>query len=628
MARASIRTKAGCRLPRDASRSPVPHTRVAGVVDAILGKVGKRVVLALPLGLGKANHIANELVARAVADSALSLTIITALTLEKPRGGSDMERRFIDPMAERLFAGWPELSYAALLRQGALPSNIEVREFFMEAGMWLSVPRAQQRYISANYTHAFRYVLDAGINVVAQLVAGDGGAFSLSCNPDLTLDLLHARRAGKADFLMVGQINDELPFMGGSAVVEPAEFDHVLAGPDCQFPLFGPPNPPVGLSHYAIGFRIAALIPDGGTLQIGIGTMGDAVAHALILRHRDPAAFRSVLDALGVTGRVHAEPFREGLYGASEMIADGFLALLDSGVVSRQVDGKAIHAAFFLGSRAFYQRLREMPQAERDRIDMCPVTFVNELYGGEGAKRRARLDARFINSAMMATLLGAAVSDGLEDGRVVSGIGGQYNFVAQAFALDGARSILAVDAARTRAGKRSSNILWSYGHTSIPRHLRDMVATEYGIADLRGKPDADVIAAMLAVTESRFQPELLQQAKAAGKIPRDYEINPAHRRNEPGLLEQALRPLRERGLLPDYPFGTDFTAEEQGLMPALERLRNAGRGELAMLALRGFTLDDKRDHVALLDRMGLVRASGVKEIVYAAVLKAALINKT
>ena len=598
------------------------------MVDAILGKVGKRVVLALPLGLGKANHIANELVARAVADSAISLTIITALTLEKPRGGSDMERRFIDPMAKRLFAGWPELSYAALLRQGALPSNIEVREFFMEAGMWLSVPRAQQRYISANYTHAFRYVLDAGINVVAQLVAGDGGAFSLSCNPDLTLDLLHARRAGKADFLMVGQVNDELPFMGGSAVVEPAEFDHVLAGPDCQFPLFGPPNPPVGLSHYAIGFRIAALIPDGGTLQIGIGTMGDAVAHALILRHRDPAAFRSVLDALGVTGRVHAEPFREGLYGASEMIADGFLALLDSGVVSRQVDGKAIHAAFFLGSRAFYKRLREMPQAARDRIDMCPVTFVNELYGGEDAKRRARLDARFINSAMMATLLGAAVSDGLEDGRVVSGIGGQYNFVAQAFALDGARSIIAVDAARTRAGKRSSNILWSYGHTSIPRHLRDMVATEYGIADLRGKPDADVIAAMLAVTESRFQPELLEQAKAAGKIPRDYEINPAHRRNEPGLLEQALRPLRERGLLPDYPFGTDFTAEEQGLMPALERLRKAGRGELAMLALRGFILGDKRDHVALVDRMGLVRASGVKEIVYAAVLKAALINET
>jgi acyl-CoA hydrolase len=602
----------------------VPHTQASGVVDAILEAVGNKVVLALPLGLGKASHIANELVARAVADPAISLTIITALTLEKPRGGNDLERRFIDPMAERLFDGWPELSYAALLRTGALPANIEVREFFMEAGAWLSVPRAQQRYISANYTHAFRYVLDAGINVIAQLVATDGDSFSLSCNPDLTLDLLHARRSGKADFLLVGQVNDELPFMGGSAVVEAAEFDHVLGGQDCQFPLFAPPNRPISLPHYAIGFRIAALIPDGGTLQIGIGTMGDAVSHALILGHRDPAAFRAVLDALGVTGKVHAEPFREGLYGASEMIADGFLALLHAGVVSRLVDAKAIHAAFFLGSRTFYQRLRDMPRAERDRIDMCPVTFVNELYGGEDAKRRARVGARFINSAMMATLLGAAVSDGLEDGRVVSGIGGQYNFVAQAFALEDARSIIAVDAARTRSGTRSSNILWAYGHTSIPRHLRDMVATEYGIADLRGKPDADVIAAMLAVTESRFQAQMLEQAKAAGKIPGDHEINPAHRRNEPARLERALRPLRDRGLLPDYPFGTDFTAEEQRLMPALERLREAGRRELAMLALRGFVPGNDPGHAPLLERMDLLRPRGLRERVAAAVLRAAL----
>lgn len=603
---------------------PERHGGAAELADAIIEQVGRRIVLALPLGLGKANHVANALVARAVADPAISLTIITALTLEAPRGKSDMERRFLDPLAERVFAGWPDLDYAVRLRAGTLPRNIEVREFFMEAGQWLSVPRAQQRYISANYTHAYRYVLDAGINVIAQLVASDGDRFSLSCNPDLTVDLLRARRAGRAGFVMVGQVNDELPLMGGGALVDADEFDHLLDSPDTEFPLFGPPNQPVTLSHYAIGFRIAALIPDGGTLQIGIGTMGDAVAHALILRHRNPAAFRRVLDALGVTGTVHADPFREGLYGASEMIADGFLALLEAGVVSRTVDGKAIHAAFFLGSRAFYRRLREMSQAERDRIDMTSVTFVNELYGGEDAKRNARTGARFVNSAMMATLLGAVVSDGLEDGRVVSGIGGQYNFVAQAFALDDARSILALDATRTRAGRQSSNILWSYGNTSVPRHLRDMVVTEYGVADLRGKPDADVIAAMLAIADSGFQDGLMEQAKAVGKLPRDYEINPAHHRNTAARLTGALRPLRREGLLPDYPFGTDFTPEEQALMPALERLRQAGRRDLAALVCRGLVSRDRPEDAPLLARMGLLRPSGLAAVFGRAALKGAL----
>lgn len=79
---------------------------------------------------------------------------------------------------------------------------------------------------------------------------------------------------------------------------------------------------------------------------------------------------------------------------------------------------------------------------------------------------------------MMVTLLGAAVSDATEDGQVISGVGGQFNFVEQAFALRDARAILTLGA--TRQGKRglSSNIRWSYGHATIPRHLRDVVVTE------------------------------------------------------------------------------------------------------------------------------------------------------
>ena len=118
---------------------------------------------------------------------------------------------------------------------------------------------------------------------------------------------------------------------------------------------------------------------------------------------------------------------------------------------------------------------------------------------------------------MMATLLGAVISDALADGKVVSGVGGQYNFVAQSFALDDARSIILVRATRNAKGRVTSNILWNYGHTTIPRHLRDIVVTEYGIADLRGKTDRDVIAAMLGVADSRFQGRVAETRKRGGK---------------------------------------------------------------------------------------------------------------
>src|SRR5262249_46252881 len=117
-------------------------------------------------------------------------------------------------------------------------------------------------------------------------------------------------------------------------------------------------------------------------------------------------------------------PFATGLYGVSEMFVEGFLDLMRAGVLKREVDGALLHAAFFLDSRGFYRALREMPESDLAKLRMGAVSFVNELYGGEAQKRRARVKARFVNNAMMATLLGAVVSDALENGQVVSGVGG------------------------------------------------------------------------------------------------------------------------------------------------------------------------------------------------------------
>jgi hypothetical protein len=604
------------------------------IAEDIIRDVGTNLMVGLPLGLGKANHIVNALYARAVADRAINLTFFSALTLEKPKPVSLLERRFIAPVIERLFGGYPDLAYADALRANALPPNVRVIEFFFLAGRWLHVPFAQQHYISANYTHASSYLLARGMNVVTQLVARrvvDGVArYSLSCNSDTTLDILRARADGRASFKLIGQVNSELPFMPGAGDLPGEEFSAVLDSPETEFPLFAPPSEPISDTKYAIGLHAASLVRDGGTLQIGIGQVGDALAQGLILRHRDNAQFQATMKRLTPATQqldaLETGAFEKGLYGVSEMLFEAFLGLIDAGILKREVDGVVLHGAFFLGPKSFYRSLREMTPGQIARIQMMPVSFTNELYGEEDSKRRARLDARFVNNAMMATLMGAVISDGLEDGQVVSGVGGQYNFVTQAFALSGARSILTVEATRQAGRTPQSNIRWAYGHETIPRHLRDIVVTEYGVADLRGKSDAEVIAAMLQVADSRFQSELARQAKDAGKLAKDFEIQVAYRENYPDRIANALKPARDAGLLPSFPFGSDFTDVEQRLIPALQMLQEAQRSPLRLPGLlwQGLTRAPNAADNECLARLGLDKPATWSERAYRALVSAAL----
>jgi len=418
--------------------------------------------------------------------------------------------------------------------------------------------------------------------------------------------------------------------MPGAGDLPAEEFSAVLDSPAIDFPLFAPPSEPITDTKYAIGLHAAGLVRDGGTLQIGIGQIGDALAQSLIVRHRDTAQFEATIRRLTPATEqfsvLQTGPFEKGLYGLSEMLFEAFLGLIDAGILKREVDGVVLHGTFFLGPKSFYRRLRDMTPEQIARIQMMPVSFTNELYGDEEAKRRARVDARFVNNAMMATVMGAAISDGLEDGQVVSGVGGQYNFVAQAFALQGARSILTVEATRQAGAKTQSNIRWSYGHETIPRHLRDVVVTEYGVADIRGKSDADVIAAMLQVADSRFQEELARQARDAGKLPKNFEIPAAYRENHPGRIADALKPARAAGLLPSFPFGSDFTGTERRLIPALQFLQDAQRSpqRLPGLLWQGLTRTPDAADQECLARLGLDRPATFSERAYSALVNAAL----
>jgi acetyl-CoA hydrolase/transferase-like protein len=280
-------------------------------------------------------------------------------------------------------------------------------------------------------------------------------------------------------------------------------------------------------------------------------------------------------------------------------------------------EGRYLRGAFFLGSKEFYAWLRGLTGEDFDGFSMTRVSDINQLSGGrESLEALQRRGARFFNTCMMASALGAAVSDALEDGRVVSGVGGQYNFVAMAHALRDGRSVLLLRSCRVGAAGARSNILWSYGHTTIPRHLRDVFVTEYGIADLRGKSDQECVLAMLAITDARFLDGLVAQAKRAGKLRATFSMPDRWRQNTPARLQETLRPFQARGLFADFPFGSDFTVEERRLLPALQWLKRRSGGTAAKAALLGRALLADRavpeDEGALV-RMGLAPPRGMGE---------------
>ncbi|WP_276257959.1 acetyl-CoA hydrolase/transferase C-terminal domain-containing protein [Haloglomus litoreum] len=675
--------------------APSEFDDVSACVDRILDRLGDDITVAAPLGVGKPNHLLNELVERALADPSLDLTVWTALTLSKPDWDSDLERRLVEPLADRLFGDYPTLRYDELLRAGDLPENIEIHQFYFPPGDFLGNPDAQQHHHSVNYTHVARAIEEADVNLLVQLVGAgeldDEPVLNLGSNPDLTHEVLETLRQERADgeeAMVVGQVNRNMPFMYGAAPIERDAFDAVLDDPDYEFPLFGPPNLPISTADHAIALRTSALVKDGGTLQIGIGSLGDAIGAAIALRDRQNDRYTDIADALGIPEDCpdllaewgDLDPFDEGLYAASEMVVEAFVHLYEAGVLRREtyddihvqrlasedlvpegpslaaldalvewaaidesltaadvdylrewgllreaveydaddgneddggdagtlhVDGerfpadladeaareaiaahalgdelsggKVLHGGFFLGSQGFYDALREMDEADRRRFSMRSVQFTNQLGGQRDLARLQRRDARFVNTGMKATVTGGVVSDGLASNQVVSGVGGQFDFVDMAQELPDGRSIILVRATReTSDGGVESNIIWNYGHITIPRHMRDIVVTEYGVADLRDRSDAEVIQEMIKIADSRFQDDLVEQAKAAGKLPEDWTVPPAYRNNYPETIESALAPYQDD--LPSFPFGTELTEEERALAEGLRTVQRQVAG--------------------------------------------------
>jgi acyl-CoA hydrolase len=553
-----------------------------------------------------------------------------------------------------------------------------------------------------------------GINVLAQAVASkeraNGLRLSMSSNPDVTHEVVANMRSSGEQLITIGVINHQMPFMPNGAEVPAAFFDIVVTDPAGTHAVFAPPNAKVSAADYAIGLHASSLVVDGGTLQIGIGSLGDAIGQSLIVRDRHSAEYKRILQSLcpnGLAGRELGR-FDTGLYGCSEMFVNAFLKLIEAGIVRREVyddavlqqllnsgqiqdelvtpatlralmdtgrirsplgqqdleflqrfgillpqvrlmgdvlecdgqecsnellddevfacvtstmlgpcltGGTFMTGGFFLGPRDFYERLRTMPPQELAKVNMTRIDFINQLYGDDTLKRAQRRKARFINTTMVVTLLGAAASDALESGQVVSGVGGQYNFVAMSHALPDARLLMMLRATHDNKDGLKSSIVWNYGHVTIPRHLRDVVITEYGIAELRGQSDGEVVKRLIAIADSRFQGELVRQAKAHGKLEADYQVPECYRHNLPEVLAAKLHPWSQAGLLPDFPFGTDLTDDEQHMVRAMKKMKHAGSHPTELVATVIKNLwEGKQAPPQYLERLGLADPHSFKDL--------------
>jgi acyl-CoA hydrolase len=682
----------------------------AECVEQVRKRLGNTLTLALPLGLGKPVALVDAFYQQACKHPELSLTVMTALTLERPQEDDPIRGRLLTPVFERLFRRYREPLYTTAERRGELPANVQVHEFYFKAGARLGNPIAQQNYVSSNYTHAARDISERGCNVVMQLLARHAdGRLSMSCNPDTSNALLERLRAKAEPFVAIGVVHDELPFMVGDAEVSEQHFDYLLNNDSQQHGLFAVPRlQPVPAADYAIGLIASSLVKDGGTLQLGIGSMGDAIVQSLMLRDQRNDSYQQLLQQLGVNASLSDEvggrlPFEHGLYGATEMFVEGFLSLFDSDILRREVydfwalqqlvnegrcqpdnlqadcltamadvgvrelrgkdfallqyhgffrddcryregrliaasgescaanmanpssqrfiaehclgralrNGKVLHGGFFLGSEDFYARLRALPEERRQQLAMCGVDKINQLDLNPRLYRAQRRDARFINTGLNVSLNGAVASDTLETGQVISGVGGQYNFVAMAHQLQTGRSVLMIRSHRQGASGPESNIVPHYGACTIPRHLRDLIVTEYGVADLRGKSDREVAEALIAIADSRFQPELIRYAQQVGKLPADFVLPESQRRNTPQRIQTIITSAAEQGLCPPYPLGCDFSDVELRAAKRLLKVKKMSALQRCRTLLQSTPIDSASDE--LLALLALKQVSGLKQ---------------
>lgn len=274
---------------------------------------------------------------------------------------------------------------------------------------------------------------------------------------------------------VIAQINPSMPRTHGDGIIHSNLID---IGVEVDDPLPEAHSTELSESELSIGRHCASLIEDGATLQMGIGSIPDAVL-ASLKDHKD----------LGVH---------------TEMFSDGLIDLLENGIVNNSK--KLIHpnrtvASFLFGSRRLYDFVDDNPN-----IAMLDCAYVNDT-----AVIRRNPNVVAINSAIEVDLTGQVCADSIGT-RQYSGVGGQMDFIRGASLSPGGKPIIALPSSTRRGESRIVPFLKQGAGVVTTRAHVHYVVTEYGVADLYGKALRERANALIEISHPDSREELEKAA--------------------------------------------------------------------------------------------------------------------
>jgi 4-hydroxybutyrate CoA-transferase len=296
------------------------------------------------------------------------------------------------------------------------------------------------------------------------------GYVSLGTSVDATVAAVQCAK------VVIAQVNPNMPRTLGDGAVHISKFTALVS---VELPLFEHAASEGNPVEDAIGKRVAELVDDGATIQMGIGAIPDAVLRSLT-SHRE----------LGVH---------------TEMFSDGLLPLLEKGVVTNEhkarQQGRTV-ASFVMGTKKLYDFVHDNPA-----VELRDCSYVNDT---SIIRRHPKVTA--INSAIEVDLTGQVVADSIGE-RIFSGVGGQMDFIRGATLSEGGKAIIALPSTTTKGESRISAVLKPGGGVVTTRaHVR-YVVTEHGVADLYAKSLAQRVQALVDIAAPQHRETLEKEAR-------------------------------------------------------------------------------------------------------------------
>lgn len=295
------------------------------------------------------------------------------------------------------------------------------------------------------------------------------GYCSFGVSADLAVSALECARK------VIVQINKSMPYSYGDALIHVSRIDAAVEVDD---PLVEVPTAVPTETDSAIGRHIAELIPDGATLQIGVGGIPNAVLSAL------------------------KDHQHLGLH--TEAMTDGVLPLLESGVIDNSL--KAVCPGISVASLALgSKRLYEYMDYRKDLL-LKDVAWTNAPFRiAQNPKVMA------INSAVEVDLTGQVCADSIGT-RIISGVGGQHDFMYGGSLSEGGKTFIAIPSMTEKGRSKISPVLTEGAGVVTTRHMVQHIVTEYGVASLRGKSLAERARALVSIAHPSVREELERAA--------------------------------------------------------------------------------------------------------------------